>query len=524
MSTLMDQTDLALHSSNPHFDVNSNQNRVPTETEARGLRSLRETQQRIVNFLESEVTKLSATCTSISERNARLLLEVEAGKSELHHTHQLLKSLETQRTSRLEDIARIDALFHPVRRMPPELLQLIFKECAYSSSVPFYQAILLALVCRRWRAVALDTPVLWARISIRLKPNTVSRWTDVGRVLGPRLKSAPAIIRIHLRKDTVAADFEKLHLRHIPVIKELTLRLDDDGSLARYIPSAVPLPQVRSAVLELPSTSQLQLAMNRVHRWFPNVEILETVCLQEFQYHAHTTYPNIRQLRFAFSDSIDLFDISQSFPHLKQLVLASVQIFEVPIALDLTFLEHLQISGSTTSIDLWIDRIKCQSLKTLIVLQQPEDAVLDFVTRHRSVETLEVDGTPGFLTQLHHFLPNLKGLYLNGAYDELFARPGDTEPLFRSLEVLVVEGEDLTHAEFESIVRARALPRDHPLSLLPTQCVPLAFKVCILPSMLKVMLDKPHAWPSSELYRTSRRQIEDIERWTGYVEVSFTWE
>ena len=335
------------------------------------------------------------------------------------------------------------------------------------------------------------------------------------------------MIHVQIRSEAVATGFHLLRLDLVPGIKELELQFDTNPLLIAYSTVARPLPHVVSAILRMSPTAiggRLHLRMAEVHKWFPNAEALEIEHLYSLQVPGHVTYPHIRQLGLANGGPFNLPRILRSLPHLKQLSLAEVELEGVDVVPELTLphLEYLQLSGEGTGTSNWINKIKCPSLKTLIILDHSMDDVFDFLASHRSVETLELDGQTGYLAWLDQVHPNLKRLHVGGPYDEFVAH--DAEPLLKSLETLVVSGDTLTLAEFESVVRARALGRNHPLSQLATHCAPLDFRVCIDSNILETIKNSPDEWPSSDLYQTSRREVHKIERWTNYVEISLSWD
>ncbi|THU78886.1 hypothetical protein K435DRAFT_699142, partial [Dendrothele bispora CBS 962.96] len=70
------------------------------------------------------------------------------------------------------------SLLSPIRRLPPELLSLIFLLCRgelenrfilYESGTKM-PAVVLTQVCTGWRQVALDTPSIWSNTSFYLGP------------------------------------------------------------------------------------------------------------------------------------------------------------------------------------------------------------------------------------------------------------------------------------------------------------------------------------------------------------------
>jgi len=74
----------------------------------------------------------------------------------------LLEMAEDMRTR----IALHKAWAAPVRRVPEDLLSMVFLECALDE---WKSPLVLGAVCRRWRGVMLNTPRAWALVQITAK-------------------------------------------------------------------------------------------------------------------------------------------------------------------------------------------------------------------------------------------------------------------------------------------------------------------------------------------------------------------
>ncbi|KAJ3541195.1 hypothetical protein NMY22_g3979 [Coprinellus aureogranulatus] len=105
---------------------------------------------------------------------------------------EIVNALLAERTTLISTIDAHKALTHPIRRIPQEILQLIFLECLPTDHFPTMDVtaapIVLTRVCQSWRALALDTRHLWSSIHIVTNPipnfdgNETSKRVD--RVVG----------------------------------------------------------------------------------------------------------------------------------------------------------------------------------------------------------------------------------------------------------------------------------------------------------------------------------------------------
>ncbi|KZV81085.1 hypothetical protein EXIGLDRAFT_629076, partial [Exidia glandulosa HHB12029] len=82
---------------------------------------------------------------------------------------RIVAYIEQQQRSVDELVLVAQGLLHPIRRLPDEVLSMIFevvptfrpKRPILSGSLKPRRPFVISAVCRRWRAVALSTPALW---------------------------------------------------------------------------------------------------------------------------------------------------------------------------------------------------------------------------------------------------------------------------------------------------------------------------------------------------------------------------
>ncbi len=110
--------------------------------------------------------------------HARLLVEIERGKNDIEritrwwiHARAIASYLEGQLNVASANVGNAQIILHPIRLVNDDVIGEIFRWCAETKSplnsndvrgVPWT----LSQVCRRWRAVALDTGRLWTKVSL----------------------------------------------------------------------------------------------------------------------------------------------------------------------------------------------------------------------------------------------------------------------------------------------------------------------------------------------------------------------
>ncbi|KAJ3878442.1 hypothetical protein F5051DRAFT_327910, partial [Lentinula edodes] len=94
-------------------------------------------------------------------------LEKSRLEAELSRVQARLKSTE-------EYIHAHQMLLSPIRKLPPETLAEIFMHCVLAADAvrSLQEApLILTIICRDWRRVAIDTPLLWKSLHFYLPPH-----------------------------------------------------------------------------------------------------------------------------------------------------------------------------------------------------------------------------------------------------------------------------------------------------------------------------------------------------------------
>jgi len=106
--------------------------------------------------------------------------ELRNTDEEISRLHDLLNELEHRREKALTYIHKHRQLLSPIRRLPPEILAETFVRCLPSNHLPTRNLaeapLLLTLVCKQWREIALSTPRMWCALHIYVP---YSRFNDV---------------------------------------------------------------------------------------------------------------------------------------------------------------------------------------------------------------------------------------------------------------------------------------------------------------------------------------------------------
>ncbi|TEB21631.1 hypothetical protein FA13DRAFT_1642505, partial [Coprinellus micaceus] len=122
------------------FSQYFNTNYTPTSAELSGVRELISNDQSAVDDLDASIAQL------VAHR------ELYAQRIQSH-----------------------TALAGPVRRLPPEILAAIFLDslAAIDGVVSNLPSVTLSHVCRQWRELSLDMPLLWVNLDLPIPPYPV---------------------------------------------------------------------------------------------------------------------------------------------------------------------------------------------------------------------------------------------------------------------------------------------------------------------------------------------------------------
>ncbi|EEB97385.1 hypothetical protein MPER_03306, partial [Moniliophthora perniciosa FA553] len=122
-----------------------------------------------------EVQRLLRTTVSPDGRNiiSQYLNDIERDirsyESEINQHKAAIMALESRRNNLKKIAEKYRCLLSPVHRLPPEILTSIFGYCCERNDLTLEEpppAMLLSMICGRWRELVLSTPSLWASIDI----------------------------------------------------------------------------------------------------------------------------------------------------------------------------------------------------------------------------------------------------------------------------------------------------------------------------------------------------------------------
>ncbi|KAJ4484343.1 hypothetical protein C8J55DRAFT_510353 [Lentinula edodes] len=149
----------------------------------------------MTSFLDTTLQNITSVQEQINSAKCRLSQSILDAKQELTTLYSEKRALEEEARRALGEVA-------PIRRVPAELLRAIFLEI-FEEDATGKAGWIFAAVCRRWRIVSLETPMLWTRIRLVTKLDDSA---DVIRLWMERAgHSMPLDIEIYLRVPQIKA-------------------------------------------------------------------------------------------------------------------------------------------------------------------------------------------------------------------------------------------------------------------------------------------------------------------------------
>jgi hypothetical protein len=110
-----------------------------------------------------------------SEELDELKALVAEGEAVIDGIDAEMVELERKKTTKAQYVRKLRALGTPIRRLPDDILLTIFfgsLDIANPWSTP-HPTVVASQVCRRWRGLAIGTPLLWTKIEIRLSLRSI---------------------------------------------------------------------------------------------------------------------------------------------------------------------------------------------------------------------------------------------------------------------------------------------------------------------------------------------------------------
>ncbi|KAJ7507061.1 hypothetical protein B0H11DRAFT_1970064, partial [Mycena galericulata] len=203
---------------------------------------------------------------SAGDDRAPSALTTSSGKSTtdvsraVSHTSPEISALLSLREERDLLQGRLDAYTYPVLTLPNEIVAEIFIHFlpVYPDCPPVLgprSPIALSQICRKWRDIALSTPLLWRAFEVNVDTESASDCDQILSLLGPWLErsgSCPLSVKIQVEynvvKKVVALAFFKAILRHRARWEHLNLKTPSLRRRKGYPPIGT-LPLLRTLTM-----------------------------------------------------------------------------------------------------------------------------------------------------------------------------------------------------------------------------------------------------------------------------------
>ncbi|KZW01797.1 hypothetical protein EXIGLDRAFT_716447 [Exidia glandulosa HHB12029] len=165
------------------------------------------------------------------------------------------KAAAKRQVEQLAVVATQRAFFHPVRKVPLEILGEIFEQClvradnmgTYSTSDSLNgpadhsllrrrQPFALAQVCKQWRQACLRSPRAWAYIEVlfdQVTTATASKYSSYLKLIIARSQSATLVVRLHRTRRTRDQDARLVSKIVLAMERCRTLQIDVDSVCER---------------------------------------------------------------------------------------------------------------------------------------------------------------------------------------------------------------------------------------------------------------------------------------------------
>ena len=122
------------------------------------------------HYLQSNQAPSEDETRELKALRANPLKEISIIDVEIEQIEGILNSLKQKRAHIQESVDDFNTILAPVRRIPTDVLGVMFSHCLATHRNPVMSAseapILLTQICRDWRSIALSIPRLWSRLYI----------------------------------------------------------------------------------------------------------------------------------------------------------------------------------------------------------------------------------------------------------------------------------------------------------------------------------------------------------------------
>lgn len=442
-------------------------NRPPTESELPTLRFFLHENRKQMEAISQQLKIAREKHEAASRFYQEQVLTLQRALSEMNDTGNLVNMLEGKRSLIQANLDQVESFIHPIRRCPLDILQEIF-EWVVCTDENFYgrwssSATRLSRVCKRWRTVALQTPLLWTRLWVPVGAEHDSIKSFFERST-QRLKTMkPTISLVGIRG--THAEVEAINLCQLDRfvhIECLEIRFHSPKSAEKFTTNVLhslrlPVgPVDRLVICCTGFQGDPKSDVGPIIKLFPTISDLTLRMVPGLSLPAEIVMPNVRELKFGICSSVSLTSMAKSFPNLQHLSFRRVDI-KSNDANDIEWVRLTSLHVQECKFP-W-SRLKTPSLKTIWFHREKEidDEFLAFISRTPLLE--HIDTNAGKANVILARTPNLVSLTTQ-SYDS-FAEPPQIqlESLhnFRLLTLVSLK-TPLSTEQFEKIVQNYFLP------------------------------------------------------------------
>lgn len=454
----------------------------------KNLRTMRSIQQTTRNTVNQSLANVESLRADLHSQYLRAKEDMESFQAQIHSLHASKLLFIEQRLALDAGIKDLDAMLHPIRRFPFDILSIIFQ--LVITSIPdshetlsrFQEhvgvsrktraAITLASVCQKWRHVTEDTPSLWKDIIVAI-PDNPTAGSSLVKFLSKsllRIKKLPPDITILLNDFSHEPELSLQWFPFLNLPKINVLRIMSRGASSITTSQVISLlPRLKAKILHL----KLDCPVGRIHSpvWnFLNSGTKATVKILSvfLDVHGITTLPplwtSVQELYLEHGGIIRQSLVAQ-FSQLRVLRIKNSGGM-VGTASNITFheLRELDVYFDTSIIDTFIaGRWKCPKLERLEISKvdlSRNPSILSFFSTLTSLQHL---GANLHVKEINEHFPNLKSLkcFLYDQLVPLYKRQPGEAPLLPQLQRLQFMSEDhyvMNVKTFDALVEARCVP------------------------------------------------------------------
>lgn len=443
-------------------DPNLEANRAPGETELATLRILITQNKTTMNGSNLQLEKGEKLLATIRRRYDEQRSTLDCTLSELQVTNQYVETLKNQKATVQAEWKLLTGLAHPIHRSNADVLQYIFKWAVDLDDSQLKCATRISQVCKRWRNITLQTPILWARVDINTRRNPADIKLFWERTISRIAKIPPTVLLTLTGSQSDKEALSSFGFRGISHIRRLYIELNTKTS-ARYL-----------ANLRLGPLSLDQLALNvDLHAADDNPDLTSTLLsfIRKFQNLAsldicgsvlstlanvpHSPFPRIKTLKITLArerDSMLLRTLVRLFPNVKTLELVGSS-FTLDDSHDPLWTTLRYLTVRDVVIMPW-RHMRLPNITGLSVIdfrQGNMEGLVSFLSGHSSLRHLTLLDWEEEISELLDVVPSLETLTVD--YEYLADTPGIRLCNVEDLRVRVSDEELLTSSLLEEIVQ-----------------------------------------------------------------------